>query len=281
MLECIANVSEGRDAALIDVLAEVCGDTLLDTHSDPDHNRSVLTLAGGDEDVVNAVRVLARTAVERLSVVAHHGVHPRLGVLDVVPFVSLDRSGAPRDEPQRVAVALAARDRFAQWAAQELELPCFYYGPQRPLPEVRRRAFRDLMPDIGPSRPHPTAGACAVGARGPLVAYNLWLDSSDVSVARAIASEVRRDNLRTMGFSVAGVTQVACNLVRPSLVGPAEAYDLVASAARRHAVAVTRAELVGLLPASTLEALPPSRYVELDVGPDRTVEARLARRRSQ
>ncbi len=260
MLESVVNVSEGRDANVLDRLAAACGPDLLDRHQDPDHHRSVFTSAGQ-----RAPRELARAAVATLDIGGHAGVHPRLGVVDVVPFVPLDGS--------TMADAVAARDDFSRWAAAELGLPCFRYGPQRPLPEVRRRAFVDLAPDTGPPAPHPTAGACCVGARPLLVAYNVWLADPDLALAARVAAALRSPAVRALGFRCGRRVQVSMNLVDPATVGPAEAFDAVAALA-----AVSGAELVGLLPGSVLERIPPARFEELDVGPDRTIEARLAER---
>jgi glutamate formiminotransferase / 5-formyltetrahydrofolate cyclo-ligase len=257
LLECVVNVSEGRDEGVLGELAAACGAALLDRHTDPAHHRSVFTLVGED-----APRDLARAAVERLDLRRHSGVHPRLGVVDVVPFVPL--AGTPMD------VAEAARDGFALWAADALGLPCYLYGTGRSLPEVRRRAFVDLAPDVGLPAPHPTAGACCVGARGPLVAYNVWLAEPDVARARQVAAAVRSPAIRALGLAVGPRVQVSLNLVDPSIVGPAEAYDMVAAL-----VPVAGAELVGLLPADVLERVPAQRWAALDLGPDRTIEARL------
>lgn len=273
MLECVVNVSEGVDGSLLAVLDEAAAPCLLDRHSDADHNRSVFTLAGAD--VQSAVRRLAAAAVSGIDLRSHHGVHPRLGAVDVVPFVPLDATGAPVADNASLADALEARRGFATWAADELGVPCFFYGPERTLPEVRRRAFVDLTPDTGPSRPHPSAGACAVGARTALVAYNVRLDSEDLSVARAVATEVRGGDLRALGLAVARSVQVSCNLVAPYRLGPAEAYRAVAEAAGRRGVAVAGAELVGLAPAAVVRAVAPQDWQKLDLSPERTVEARL------
>ena len=261
MLECVVNVSEGRDPAALARLAAAAGDDLLDVHTDPDHHRSVFTLLGED-----APRRLARAAVATLDLSHHDGVHPRIGVLDVVPFVALD--GTPAAE------ARAARDRFCRWAGAELALPCFTYGPERTLPDVRRGAFRDLAPTCGPPRPHPTAGATAVGARPLLVAYNLWLATSDLAQAREIAGAVRAPAVRALGLRVGAEVQVSMNLVDPLHVGPDAVWDEVA---RRAPVA--RAELVGLVPAAVLRATPPARWAQLDLAEDRTIEARVAEAR--
>jgi glutamate formiminotransferase / 5-formyltetrahydrofolate cyclo-ligase len=230
-------------------------------HSDGAHHRSVITLAG--EGVEDAARAVATEAVRRIDMRVHVGAHPRLGVVDVVPFVPLDES-TPAD-------ALAARDRFARWAAAELNLPCFLYGPERSLPEVRRRAFDALLPDVGPRAPHPTAGAVCVGARPVLVAYNVWI-VGDATDARRIAAAVRGPHLRALGVDVAGRAQVSMNLVDPLALGPERAYDAVAALAE-----VTGAELVGLVPAAVLHRVPPERWGQLDLDPSRTIEWRLGR----
>jgi glutamate formiminotransferase len=276
LLECVVNVSEGRDGARLRSIGSAVGDVLLDVHRDPDHHRSVFTLAGPAEEVERAARRLARAVVDGVDIGPHSGAHPRLGVLDVVPWIHLVRVGG-RLRDGRIQVATEARDRFARWAATELDLPCFLYGPSptpgaapRTLPQLRRHAWRDNRPDLGPPRPHPTAGATCVGARPVLVAYNLWLEAADVNVARRVAGEIRSPQLRTLGLQVGDAVQVSCNLIAPWTVGPEAAFDAVASR-----VEVERAELVGLLPLGVLDAIPSSRWPLLDVGPSKTIEARL------
>jgi glutamate formiminotransferase len=258
VLECVVNVSEGRDEAALDALAAAAAADLLDRHVDGDHNRSVFTLVGRA-----APRAVARAAVELLDLRRHRGVHPRLGVVDVVPFVPLGSAS--------MTEAVAARDDFAAWAAAELDVPCFLYGPERTLPEVRRRAFVDLAPDTGPPAPHATAGACCVGARPVLVAYNLWLASPDVALARRVAAAVRSPEVRALGLACGERVQVSTNLVAPLTFGPAEVYDAVAAL-----TPVAGAELVGLVPAAALHRIPPWRRQALDLAPDRTIEWRLA-----
>jgi len=279
VLECVVNISEGRDAGVIADIAAAAGLDLLDVHSDPDHNRTVLTLLGED-----APRAVAARAVARLDLRRHDGVHPRLGVVDVVPFVPLEDS-TPGD-------AVTARDAFARWATEELGVPCFAYGPLGPtaddttwagwpdgrtLPTVRREAFATLAPDTAPpsspSSPHPTAGAMAVGARPVLVAYNVWLAEPDLAVAKAVAAAIRGPHLRTLGLPVGERVQVSMNLIDPWTVDPAMAFDAVA----QH-TAVAGAELVGLVPRSVLDRVDPARWAALDLGADRTIEARRAMR---
>ena len=262
MLECVVNVSEGRRPEVVGRLAAAAGTDLLDVHTCADHHRSVLTLVGED-----APRAVARAAVASIDLRDHRGAHPRIGVVDVVPFVPLG------DTP--MAAALAARDAFADWVATELGLPAFVYGPERTLPEVRRHAFVALAPDAGPSRPDPRAGAVAVGAREVLVAYNLWLDGADLATARDLARVVRSPAVRALGLQVGPAVQVSMNLVRPGEVGPAQVWDQVAATG----AAIARAELVGLVPEAVLRAVDPARWEQLDLAEDRTIETRLAGRR--
>lgn len=262
VLECVVNISEGRDRAVIDAIAAAAGADLLDVHTDPHHHRSVLTLIGE-----RAPRAVATAAVERLDLRRHDGVHPRIGVVDVVPFVALAGS--------TMADAVRARDDFCRWAGEELQLPCFRYGPERTLPEVRRHAFGDLAPDCGPSAPHPSAGAAAVGARPLLVAYNVWLAEHDLALARRVAAAVRRPEVRALGLQVGDRVQVSMNLIDPLVVGPGVATDAVQALAE-----VAGCELVGLLPDAVLRAEDPARWRDLDLSADRTIEARLAAARS-
>jgi len=261
------NVSEGRDATVLDDLRASCGACLLDVHSDRGHNRSVFTLAGGPGDVEEAVKALTTAALARIDVSAHSGAHPRFGAVDVVPWVAVEgwplHDAAPR-------LALQSRDRFASWAAAELGLPVFLYGPERSLPDIRRNAWRSLFPDRGPPRPHPTGGSVAVGLRPLMVAYNLWMARPDLAEARAIAAGLRSATVRTMAFSLAGQVQVSCNILSPLTMGPAEIYDLVAAQAP-----IERAELVGLVPAAVLEVVARDRWESLDLSESRTIEARL------
>jgi glutamate formiminotransferase len=265
------NVSEGRDTVAIDMLAEACGDLLLDVHRDQDHHRSVFTLSGHQSPLLDALHELVRLAVDILDLAGHVGVHPRFGVVDVVPF-------APVGSDDLMA-AIEARDRLAIWAGALLSLPCFLYGPMpdggsRPLPEVRRGAFVTVRPDTGPDAPHPSAGAMAVGARRPLVAYNLWVRGLSLPETREVAARIRNPALRTLGLPVRGGTQVSCNLVDPERLGPADAYDLVAAALPAPG-RIERAELVGLVPEAVLTRTPADRFEELDLSADDGLEARL------
>jgi len=278
VLECVVNISEGRRQDLVDAVASRARQCLLDVHIDAHHHRAVLTLAGPGDEVEQAARAVASEAVARLDIALHSGgAHPRLGVVDVVPFVPLGSA--------TIGDAVAARDRFALWAAARLGVPCFLYGPERTLPEIRRRAFADLVPDTGPLVAHSSAGAICVGARPVLVAYNLWLDWPSevdggdllglVGVARAIAGAIRRPGVRALGLDVGGRAQVSLNLIAPSTLGPADAYDEVESLARAAGAELKRAELVGLVPDDVLAQVPAHRRGQLDLDSDRTIESRL------
>jgi len=281
-VECVINVSEGRDVQIIQPLRHAGDPMVLDLHSDPDHHRSVLTLGGPLDAVEEAARRVAAAAVDLIDLRLHNGVHPRLGALDVVPFVPIAEARIP---PAHMRRCLDARDRFARWAGSELAVPCFLYGPERSLPEVRRSAFLSLRPDTGPPTPHPTAGASAVGVRAALVAYNVWISStgdhddpdraSVLSVARDLAAGLRGPAVRSLGLPIAAGAQVSFNLIEPTDVTVADLYDAVARGAESKACSVVRAELVGLLPMAALRAVPRHRWVELDLSDDRTIEHRL------
>jgi len=283
------NVAEGRRPEVLGALASACTDALLDVHADPDHHRSVFTLAGSVDRMGEAALALARVAVERIDLSAHSGVHPRLGAVDVVPFVPLDGRG-----PGGLAKAGGVAHRWAERAAAELGVPVFLYGAADPdgrsLPEVRRTAFRERRPDLGPAEPHPTAGAMAVGARPVLVAFNCELTSvrngagldDDVTVAKAVARAVReRDGglpgVRALGFALAskGRAQVSMNLVDLAATGVEAACEAVRRAAAGLGRSVAAVELVGLLPAAELERCSGEFLTWSGLTPERTIEARL------
>ena len=278
-------MSEGRDTGVLGQLADAAGPALVDLHRDPDHHRSVFTLVGEPDAVTQAARRLARRALGTVDLRDHAGVHPRLGVLDVVPFVPFEPGAPP---PRDLSGVLAMRDDFARWLGRNMGVPTYLYGPPgapstgggRTLPEIRRLVRdagpADLAPDFGPPRPDPRSGVSAVGARGLLVAYNVWVSS--VSVARRVAPLVRSPVVRALGLAVGDRAQVSCNLVDPTLQGPADVYDTVAALVAEAGGTVDGAELVGLIPEAVLAAVPAHRWVELGLSADSTVEARLRAR---
>lgn len=273
LLEAVPNVSEGRDAACIDAFGRALaahGCTLLDVHSDSDHNRSVFTLLGGPQAVADALVGGARTVVEHVDMRVHEGAHPCVGALDVVPIVYL------RAEDRELAhdEALAVGNRLAG----ELDLPVFMYGELASSDERRERAYfreggvsaaaarmqaGELEPDFGPARLHPTAGAALVTARPPLVAFNVELDTADVEVAKAIAGCVREaggglPGVRAIGvlLSSRGVAQVSTNVHDPLSVPLRRVVEAVGEEAQGLGARVTGAEVVGLAPAASLEGFP-------------------------
>jgi glutamate formiminotransferase len=267
LFEAVPNFSEGRDAKKIRritaAVGAVPGVRVLDLHSDPDHNRSVLTFAGDEEATLSGAVALAKACAAELDLASQSGEHPRMGVLDVLPFVPLE--GGTMD----------AAVRLAQRTGERLGLlgyPVFLYGSaaaasyRRALPDVRRGGYAGVAsrlgdprwkPDYGPETLNPHRGAVAVGARPFLVAFNAYLDTADVEVARAVASRVREKGgglpaVRALGFSVGGKAQVSMNLTDLQRTPIHVALEAVRSAAYGLGASVESTELVGLAP---LEAI--------------------------
>lgn len=281
IFECVPNVSEGRDRETIDGLASAAGAALLDVHADPDHHRSVFTLGGDLPRVTGAIRRLAEQAFLRVDLGTHRGVHPRLGALDVVPFVALD-AGRRED-------AVRAAREFAGWVGGTLEAPVFLYGgadPQgRTLPEIRAGAFDRFRPDHGPAAPPPGSGAVVVGERPVLVAVNCLLDTDDLEAARAVATRVReRDGglpgVRALGLHLESrrLAQVSMNVTDLARTGVEEACVTVRDRLGELGVGVTEVELVGLVPRAEYERWSEDFRQWAAIGPERTIEARLAQR---
>jgi glutamate formiminotransferase len=270
LVECIPNFSEGRRP---EVLEAICGAirrtpgvTLLDMESDRDHNRSVMTFIGEPEAVKNGMLAAAAKAVELIDMEKHQGEHPRLGAIDVVPFVPI--SGMTMAD----AVELARRVGKELW--ERLHVPVYFYeeaaiSPSRKnLPDVRKGEYegrkRDIgkpewKPDVGEPAMHPTAGAVIVGARHPLIAFNVNLKTDDLGIAKSIARAVREKDgglpaVRALGFRIEqrGIVQVSMNLVNYHKTGLARAFEAVKAEAARAGVVVEGSEIVGLVP---LEAL--------------------------
>ena len=281
LIECVPNVSAGRDPRVVGLLADACRDAgaaVLDVHSDPDHNRSVLTLAGSGPAVAAAAVALARVCLERVDVRGQVGVHPKMGALDVCPFVPLDTATAD---------ALgAAREAAAGIAG--LGIPVFFYDllapGRRTLPALRREAFVTTPPDLGPRLPHPRAGAVALGVRGLLVAFNIDLDTDSPAVAKEVATEVRESGgglagLRALGLHLPGQrrVQVSMNVTRPDLTPLGTVWRAVAKAAAARGVGIRRGELVGLAPAAALEHTSGEALARSRIHRENTIEDALAR----
>jgi glutamate formiminotransferase len=269
LVECVPNFSEGRRPETIRSIAEaiaaVASACVLDTHIDPDHNRSVITFVAEPERVVEAAVNAVRRASELIDMRVHHGEHPRLGATDVLPFVPI--RGVTMDDCIRLAHEAGAR------IARELSIPVYFYerAAKRPerfnLEDVRRGALELLreqittrVPDEGLAQVHDSAGAIAVGARPILIAFNVILRSDDVAVARQIARTIRARNgglpfVKALGFRLQtrGLVQVSMNLVNYMVTGMTEVYDAIAREADRLGVEIESAEIVGLVPRDALD----------------------------
>jgi len=294
LLECVPNISEGRDLAAVariaDALSRVPGVRLLDRHSDAVHHRSVFTLVGAAGPLRAAVLALFDGALAELDVSAQRGAHPRIGAVDVVPFVPL--SGAT------MADAVAAARATAADVAARFGVPVFLYEAaasatwRRALQDVRRGQFEGLaaklqrpewQPDFGPAVPHPRLGAVAIGARGILVAYNINLATTRLEVAARIAAVVRESSgglpcVKAMGLALPGrgLVQVSMNLTDIDRTSIADVFDAVSREAARDGVEVLESEVVGLLPARALLGAA-TRFLRLPgFDADRLLETRLA-----
>jgi len=312
LVECVPNVSEGRRPEVVDeVVAAFAGADpgvlVLDRSSDADHDRSVLTLAGPGPALVEAAVAGARASARLIDLNRQRGVHPRMGALDVLPFVPLGQATSLRGgaDPDLDCAALA--ERAGRRIAAEAGIPVYLYGAaaRRPgraaLPAVRGRGFEALRaalaagdaaraPDLGGPGLHPTAGATAVGARELLIAYNVDLAGADLDLARRIAAAVReRDGglpaVRAMGVALAdrggpgdrGLVQVSMNLLDYKVTPPAVAFAAVAELAERAGARVHASEIVGLVPAAAMAGVDPADLLLPASTPDRLLEERLAR----
>jgi glutamate formiminotransferase len=272
LVECVPNFSEGRKTETVERLAQAISSVatacVLDTHIDPDHNRSVITFVAAPEMIVEAAVRAVGLAAELIDMRRHTGVHPRLGATDVLPFIPI--SGVTMEDC--AALAHQAGERIAS----ELAIPVFFYEraalkPERVnLEDVRRGALELLReqiavepgraPDVGPLRVHETAGAIAVGARPFLIAFNVNLRTTDVSIARKIARVVRARSgglpfVKALGFELTtrGLTQVSLNIVNYEVTGITEAYEAVRRETETLGVEIVSTEIVGLVPEKALD----------------------------
>ena len=266
LLLAVPNVSEGRELGTLEAIERSLAPArFLDLHTDPDHDRSVFTIAARQGDMAAALLGLARSAVARIDVSAHTGIHPHVGALDVMPVVYLDlaRRGAAAAEALTAAAAIG----------EELGVPVFLYGELATRPEHAERAFirrggprelarriadKELVPDYGPHRAHPSAGAVLAGARPPLVAFNVDLATQDLETARSIASGLRESGggfpgVRAIGLYLAdrARAQVSTNVHDPDAVPLREIVAYVAERAE-----IAEAELIGLAPRAAFEGFP-------------------------
>ncbi|MFC1586814.1 glutamate formimidoyltransferase [Planctomycetota bacterium] len=272
LFECVPDYSEGKDRSKVDAivaeLTAVDGVKLLDVQLDGDHNRSVVTIVGEGDALVEAAFRSAVKAIELIDLNHHKGEHPRMGAMDVCPFTPL------KNASMKDAVALA--NKLGKRLGEELEVPVFLYGDaatrndRRALPNVRRGEFEglrdeigknpDKVPDYGPNKIHATAGAFAVGAREFLIAFNVNLDSTDLEAAKEIAKNIRGTSggfkfVRSMGFPLAerdNIAQVSMNLVNYKVSGMLAVYNAIREQAEAKGIKVLDGELVGLVPNDAL-----------------------------
>lgn len=267
LFEAVPNISEGRDrekiSRIVEAVRSVPEVRVLDLHTDPDHNRSVITMAGQEEPLLEASVTLARACAEEIDLSTQSGVHPRMGSLDVLPFVPLD--GAELGDAAHLAREAGERIS-AQGFAVYLYEAAATSPHRRNLADVRRGGYEDIekrisepdwTPDYGPEKLSPSLGAVAVGARKILVAFNAYLDTDDVEVARKVSGKIReRDGglpgLKALGLEVDGKAQVSMNLTDLEKTSLPDALEAIRREAAEHGASVESTELVGLLP---LEAL--------------------------
>jgi len=271
IVECVPNFSEGRRPDVVEAIAAAIGSVpavrVLDREMDADHNRCVITFVGDRHGVAEAAFRGAEKAVELIDMTLHKGEHPRVGALDVLPFVPV--AGVTMED----CVALARQ--VGKRIADELRVPVYLYEAaatrpdRRALPDVRRGEYEglkveietnpDRKPDFGPSKIHPTAGACIVGARPVLIAWNVNLRTTDVGVARRIAKAIRESDgglpaVRAKGFELAdrGLVQVSMNMVDYRKTSLAQAFEAIRALAATEDVEIEESEIIGLVPLDAL-----------------------------
>jgi glutamate formiminotransferase len=296
LIECVPNVSEGCRQHVVNAIAEavagVEGVRLLDRSSDEAHNRSVLTFVGAAPAVQQAVMALFAAAIDLIDLRQHTGAHPRLGAVDVVPFVPL--------EGATMAQCVALAKETAAMVASRFELPVFLYEEaaatpaRRNLADIRRGEFEGLAakmassgwaPDYGPSRPHPSAGATVIGARAALIAFNVNLATDRLDIAKAVAAAVRHSSgglpfVKALGIAVPdrGIVQVSMNLTNFERTPIIRAFEAVRHEAEDRGATIVESQIVGLVPEA---ALPPAAEQTLQLAgfrPDQILERRLGSR---
>lgn len=297
IIQCVPNFSEGRREAVINqivqAIVDVEGITLLDVKPDADHNRTVVTFVGDAAAVTEAAFCGAAKATELIDMEQHRGQHPRMGATDVVPFVPL--VGATMEDCQAIALTVGER------IGRELDIPVYLYErsartpARRNLADVRRGEYEGIRaeiadnpartPDFGPNRMHSTAGATAVGARPPLIAFNVNLDTSDVSIAKAIAKTVRESSgglpaVKGLGMMLEATNQaqISMNMVDFNVTGLHTVFEAIKLEAAKHKVGVANSEIIGLLPAQALIDIAVHSLSLKDFSPAQVLELKLAAR---
>lgn len=286
VVECVPNFSEGKDRTVIDAIfaaAKIKGVKVFELEYNASHNRMLFTIVGSPEDVLNSAFESIKTATKLIDMNKHKGEHPRIGATDVVPFVPV--SGVSMDECIKLAEKLGKR------VADELEVPVFLYEEAARNPEYRNLAdirvgefegFKKGMkrPDFGPDKIHPTAGACVIGARKYLIAFNVNLDTPDVEVAKKIAGKIREKNgglpgVKALGFGVDGRAQVSMNLVDFAKTNFDEAYRVIEKEAKALGVSVKNSEIYGMIPLESLILAVKSTFKADGFKSDQVLEKRL------
>ena len=291
LIECVANFSEGRRretvANIVEEIQSVDGVTVLGWESDADHNRSVVSFVGGIDVIAEAAFCGIRAAANLIDMERHSGQHPRVGAADVIPFVPLCNA--------TMADCVKLARRLGPRVGDELRLPVFLYERaalqpgNRNLADIRRGGYEGLkralsvgeppLPDFGPRRLG-RAGACAIGARGILIAFNVYLSTSDVAVARVIARSIRASSgglphVKALGLSVKGSAQVSMNLTNYKVTSILRVVEEIRRGARAYGVAIASSEIIGLLPQDALTEADCAEFRVSNFSAERVLEARL------
>ena len=270
IIECVPNFSEGARKDVIDdivsAVSEAKGAQVLDISSDPDHNRSVLTMVGDEQGLKDAILILFEKAIEHIDLTKHKGEHPRMGAVDVVPFVPI--KGVTMDD------CVALSKEIGELVANKFDIPVYLYeesasSPEREsLPKIRKGQFEGFFekikqpewkPDFGPQEVHPTAGVVAIGARMFLIAYNVYLSTDNVEIADKIAKAIRHISgglryVKALGMMIEErkLTQVSINLVDYQKTPIYRVFELIRAEARRYGVHIVDSEIVGMVPSEAL-----------------------------
>ncbi len=293
IMECVPNFSEGRDKEkvhrIVEAVSRIEGIRVLDVNMDGDHNRSVVTFMGTTETIQEGARAACNTAVQLIDMTQQQGVHPRIGAVDVVPFVPLE--GATMED----AVTIA--HRFGRAFAEENGVPVYFYGKaalhgeRTKLAAVRRGCYENLCekvcdpewcPDAGPAEFNAKSGATCVGARNPLIAFNVNLDTDDIGIAQSIARSIRESSgglpcVQAIGVTLEsrGIVQVSMNLVDYDVTPPRMIFDIIREKASAQGVDILESELIGLIPRNALKGTSADDLMLPDFGPERIIENHL------